>query len=119
MKSKQGFTLLEVLVALAIFAVAALSIMKAVSQHINTLGYLEEKTFAAMVADNELAQLHLSGEYPSSSKTGKSMMAGREWYWAVKSVKTQQALLKQIEISVATDPQREHSVIMVKTYVAN
>lgn len=119
MKSKQGFTLLEVLVALAIFAVAALSIMKSVSQHINTLGYLEEKTFAAMVADNELAQLHLSGQYPSSSKTGKSMMAGREWYWTVKSVKTQQALLKQIEISVATDPQREHSVIMVKTYVAN
>ncbi|EAS62977.1 type II secretion system protein GspI [Photobacterium angustum] len=119
MRSKQGFTLLEVLVALAIFAVAALGIMKAVSQHLNTLGYLEEKTFAAMVADNELAQLHLSGQYPTSSKTGKSTLADREWYWTVKSIKTQQKLLRQIEISVASDPQREHSVITVKTYVVN
>lgn len=119
MKNKQGFTLLEVLVALAVFAVAAMSILKAVSQHVNTLGYLEEKTFAAMVADNTLAQLHLSGEYPSASKTGKTTLANREWYWTAKSIKTQQSLLRQIEISVATDPQREHSVITVKTYVAN
>jgi general secretion pathway protein I len=119
MRHKKGFTLLEVLVALAIFAVAALSIMKAVSQHLNTLGYLEQKTLAAMVADNELARLQLSGEYPTASKQGKSTLANREWYWTVKSIKTQQNLLHQIEISVASDPQRQYSVITVKTYVAN
>jgi len=44
-----GMTLLEVLVALAIFATAAMSVIRAVSQHINTVGYLEQKMFAAMV----------------------------------------------------------------------
>ncbi|PTB32909.1 type II secretion system minor pseudopilin GspI [Photobacterium phosphoreum] len=119
MKRSQGFTLLEVLVALAIFAVAALSVMRAVSQNLNNLGYLEQKTLASMVADNELAQLHLSGDYPSSVKRGKSTLADQEWYWTVASSKTQQQLLRQIEVSVATDPQRKHSVITVKTYVSN
>ena len=44
-KAKQGFTLLEVLVALAIFATAAIATIRSVSQHINTLNFLEEKNF--------------------------------------------------------------------------
>lgn len=39
----RGMTLLEVLVALAIFATAAISVIRSVSQHINTVSYLEEK----------------------------------------------------------------------------
>eukprot|EP00487_Bulimina_marginata_P001733 TRINITY_DN14098_c0_g1_i1.p1 TRINITY_DN14098_c0_g1~~TRINITY_DN14098_c0_g1_i1.p1 ORF type:complete len:103 (+),score=39.72 TRINITY_DN14098_c0_g1_i1:148-456(+) len=39
----RGMTLLEVLVALAIFATAAISVIRAVTQHINTLSYLEEE----------------------------------------------------------------------------
>lgn len=41
-RSQSGMTLLEVLVALAIFATAAISVIRAVTQHINTLSYLEE-----------------------------------------------------------------------------
>ncbi len=55
-----GMTLLEVLVALAIFATAAMSVIRAVSQHINTVGYLEQKMFAAMVADNQMAMVMLN-----------------------------------------------------------
>ncbi|KLV07841.1 general secretion pathway protein GspI [Photobacterium aquae] len=112
-------TLLEVLVALAIFATAALGVMKAVSQHLNTLGYLEEKTFAAMVADNELAKLRLSGEIPSSLKRGKSELAGREWYWAVKSSKTLDGYLRALDITVYTDEARKHSAATLRTYVKN
>ena len=55
----RGMTLLEVLVALAIFATAAISVIRAVTQHINTLGYLEEKTFASIVVDNQMAMVML------------------------------------------------------------
>ncbi|MDF5109509.1 type II secretion system minor pseudopilin GspI, partial [Vibrio parahaemolyticus] len=53
----RGMTLLEVLVALAIFATAAISVIRSVSQHINTISYLEEKMFAAMVVDNQMANV--------------------------------------------------------------
>ncbi|MGF1785381.1 type II secretion system minor pseudopilin GspI [Photobacterium swingsii] len=119
MKTQRGMTLLEVLVALAVFATAALSVMKAVSQHINTMGYLEEKTFAAMVADNELARLQLNGKIPTSSKRGESELAGRKWYWTVSSTKTTDGYLRAVEMVVATDKERKQSVVTVRTYVAN
>ncbi|MGR2768686.1 type II secretion system minor pseudopilin GspI [Photobacterium ganghwense] len=115
----RGMTLLEVLVALAVFATAALSVMKAVSQHLNTLGYLEEKTFAAMVADNELAKVRLSGEIPTAVKRGKSELAGREWYWSIKSTKTADGFLRALDVTVATDAERKQSIVTLRTYVEN
>lgn len=115
----RGMTLLEVLVALAVFATAALSVMKAVSQHLNTLGYLEEKTFAAMVADNELAKARLSGEIPTAVKRGKSELAGREWYWSIKSTKTADGFLRALDVTVATDAERKQSIVTLRTYVEN
>ncbi|MGF1725852.1 type II secretion system minor pseudopilin GspI [Photobacterium nomapromontoriensis] len=112
-------TLLEVLVALAVFAVAALSVINAVNQHINTLSYLEEKTFAAMVADNELAKVRLSGEIPTSVKRGKSELAGREWYWSIKSTKTADGYLRALDVTVTTDEARKKSVVTLRTYVEN
>ncbi|MGF1759062.1 type II secretion system minor pseudopilin GspI [Photobacterium sagamiensis] len=119
MKRNRGMTLLEVLVALAVFATAALSVMKAVSQHLNTLGYLEQKTFAVMVADNELAKIRLSGQIPASEKRGKSELAGREWYWSIKNTKTADGFLRALDATVATDAERKQTVVTVRTYVAN
>lgn len=116
---QRGMTLLEVLVALAVFATAALSVMKAVSQHLNTLSYLEEKTFAAMVADNELAKVRLSGEIPTSAKKGKSELAGREWYWTIKTTKTADGFLRALDVTVTTDEARKNSVVTLRTYVEN
>ena len=115
----RGMTLLEVLVALAVFATAALSVMKAVSQHLNTLGYLEEKTFAAMVADNEMAKIRLSGEIPTSARRGKSELAGREWYWSITSTQTADGFLRALDVTVATDEARKQSVVTLRTYVEN
>ncbi|MBY5948627.1 type II secretion system minor pseudopilin GspI [Photobacterium rosenbergii] len=118
-KRNRGLTLLEVLVALAVFATAALSVMKAVSQHLNTLGYLEEKTFAAMVADNEMAKIRLSGEIPTTAKRGKSELAGREWYWSITSTQTADGFLRALDVTVTTDEARKQSVVTLRTYVEN
>ncbi len=70
----RGMTLLEVLVALAIFATAAISVIRAVTQHINTLSYLEEKTFAAMVVDNQMALVMLHPEKLKKCRVHKSWL---------------------------------------------
>ncbi|KIP79313.1 general secretion pathway protein GspI [Vibrio harveyi] len=109
-------TLLEVLVALAIFATAAISVIRSVSQHINTVSYLEEKMFAAMVVDNQMANVMLSTD-KLKAKNGTEELAGRTWYWKVTPVATAQPLLKAFDISVATD-KKASPVVTVRSYVA-
>ena len=112
----RGMTLLEVLVALAIFATAAISVIRSVSQHINTVSYLEEKMFAAMVVDNQMANVMLSTE-KLKAKKGTEELAGRTWYWKVTPVATAQPLLKAFDVSVATEKEAS-PVVTVRSYVA-
>ncbi|MFV0574778.1 MAG: type II secretion system minor pseudopilin GspI [Vibrio sp.] len=115
-KHSKGMTLLEVLVALAIFATAALSVVRAVTQHINTLSYLEEKTFASMVVENQLAMVHLSESF-NSTKKGVEELAGQKWYWTASPVKTGMDLIKAVDVSVSLDEAQKHKLMTVRTYV--
>ncbi len=117
-RSQKGMTLLEVLVALAIFATAALSVMKSVSQHLNTLSYLEQKTFAAMVADNTLAELMLTQRHPTAEQRGESELAGQTWYWLVRNTDTGDGYLQALDVTVFGDEARQNSLVTVRTYVA-
>lgn len=112
----RGMTLLEVLIALAIFATAALSIIRAVTQNINTISYLEEKTFASMVVDNQLAMVHLAESFNSTQK-GVEELAGRKWYWTATPVKTAVDMIQAVDVSVGTDPERKTTLMTVRTYV--
>lgn len=116
-RSAAGFTLLEVLVALAIFATAAVSVMRAVSQHINTMNYLEEKMFASMVADNQMAKVMLAPKL-LAAKEGKESMAGRDWYWQIKPVNTSSGTLKAFDVMVSKE-KKASPLITVRSYVGN
>jgi general secretion pathway protein I len=109
-------TLLEVLVALAIFATAAISVIRAVTQHINTLSYLEEKTFAAMVVDNQMAMVMLHPEKLKKTQ-GTQKLAERDWFWTVTPVATSDNLLKAFDVSVATS-KNASPVVTVRSYVS-
>lgn len=110
-----GMTLIEVLVALAIFATASLSVMRAVSQHTNTLSHLEERMFASMVVDNQMALVMLEGA-PKSTKKGKTELAGREWYWSVTPVKTAADYIQGFDVSVSTDKAVKDPILTVRSY---
>lgn len=111
----RGMTLLEVLVALAIFATAAISVIRSVSQHINTVSYLEEKMFAAMVVDNQMANVMLDSS-ALKAKKGTEELAGRTWYWKVTPVATTQPLLKAFDVSVAVE-KNASPIVTVRSYV--
>lgn len=115
-KKIRGMTLLEVLVALAIFATAAISVIRATTQHSNTLSYLEEKTFASMVVDNVMAKVILAGSL-TAERSGKSNMAGREWYWTVKPVATATDFIKAFDVTVSTDQEQKSTIVTVRSYV--
>ncbi len=67
MKREAGMTLIEVMVALVIFALAGLAVMQSTLQQTRQLGRMEEKILASWLADNQLVQLRLEKRWPALS----------------------------------------------------
>lgn len=87
-KRQHGFTLVEVMFALGIFALAALAAVAATSQHLNDLNYMQDKSMAQYAAANAMARVSL--DYPpENGTTGVEMVGSREWFWRTEVLKTQ------------------------------
>ena len=100
-----GFTLVEVLVAVAIVALAVTGILMAMMRQIDGTAYLRDKLFAHYVALNQmelarLANAH-SNEIPDDAFSGVDEMAGRSWYWRAQPKATAQDGAIQLEITVS------------------
>jgi general secretion pathway protein I len=114
---QHGLTLLEVMVALAIFAITGSAILKAVGENLNSVGQLEAITVANWVANNQLTQIQLSRPWPIRNNVkGSSEMANRTWYWQRVVENTSDDELKQVTISVSLDSGFEDSITSVTTY---
>jgi general secretion pathway protein I len=102
---RHGFTLVEVLVAVAIVALAITGILTAMMRQVDGTAYLRDKLFANYVALNqmELALLvnNHSNVLPSENASGSEEMAGRTWYWRAVPRQTGQPGTIQLEITVA------------------
>ncbi|MFD1801649.1 type II secretion system minor pseudopilin GspI [Mixta tenebrionis] len=120
MKRYSGMTLLEVLVALTIFSLAALSLLQGLGQLATGTGRLEEKTWADWTAENQLVELRLKKVWPPLRWTaGESEQAGRRWYWRWRGVETHRAEVRTLEIEVSSAPWHENRspVTVLRTYV--
>jgi general secretion pathway protein I len=106
-----GFTLIEVMISLSIFAVMAAAISRTASQNADITLYLEEKTLASFVAENRLNKLKLSG-YPAATQTKDSEeMAGREWHITTKVIDTQLPNFRRIDVQVAKNTDKENPLV--------
>ena len=101
LRGARGFTLIEVLVALAIVAIGMAAVMSALTSSANTISYLRDKTFAQWVALNQIANLRLSGQQPpTGNSNGDTDFAGRSWHWRQEVVTTQVPGVERIDVSV-------------------
>jgi general secretion pathway protein I len=80
--SPRGFTLLEILVALAILSIVVLGFLRGNSTMIANADYLRQKTLAHWVAMNRAAELRLAGQWLSGEGAeGTTLMGDRRWRW--------------------------------------
>lgn len=76
----RGFTLLEVLVALAIFAIVAAVVLTAAGRSVSNAGRLEALTLASWIADNRMTELQLQQPAPSIGREDLQLVfGGRQW----------------------------------------
>ena len=85
MKRARGFTLIEVLIAVAILAVAMGAAITGMARYADSAQYLREKTLALWVAHNRLTEIDLEPHAPGVGKTdGDAELAGLRWKWHVE-----------------------------------
>lgn len=97
----RGFTLIEVLVALAIVTVGMAAVLGTLTSSADTVSYLRDKTFANWVALNQIAQVRISGQLPATGKTdGDTDFAGRKWHWQQEVNTTQVPGMVRMDVSV-------------------
>lgn len=98
---QSGFTLIEIIVAVSILAIASTAINSALVKHADTAAHLEERLVANWVASNAIAEARLAFQYEESPKTsGSEDMGGREWRFALEESNTSDQYLRKVEAQV-------------------
>lgn len=119
-KNSRGFTLLEVLVALAIFAITAAAMINGIASSLSAQSYLERKTIAHWVAMNQLAETRLLTVWPSVGMSdGTEQMAGHEWHWTRKVEETADPKLRRVDIEVRAEREDESPLIRLAGFVTD
>jgi general secretion pathway protein I len=107
----RGFTLVEVMVALAIVAIALPALLMSLYQQIDDTAYLRDKTLAYMVAENKLAEIRLvigsTRNLSAGKDSGLASMADRDWYWWVETKTTEVENFFRVDITVSLDEQQQ------------
>ncbi|HEX6929957.1 MAG TPA: type II secretion system minor pseudopilin GspI [Gammaproteobacteria bacterium] len=101
MRTQRGFTLMEILVALAVVGIGLAALLGASGRATREAADLRDRTYAGWVAQNVLAEIRVSPETLSTgTRDGDEMLGGERWTWTA-------------EISEAAIPALRHIIIRV------
>ncbi|MGH8506230.1 MAG: type II secretion system minor pseudopilin GspI [Stenotrophobium sp.] len=106
MKRARGFTLIEVLVAVAILAIAMAAIISGMARYTSEAAYLRDKTVAIWVAHNRMTEIQLTPAWPDvGESTGDVEMGGQKWKWRAVVTATQDDRLRRVDLHIQLPPQ--------------
>ncbi len=112
----RGFTLIEVLVALAVIAVALAALVKAAGTFTSDTGYLRDKTLAQWVALNKAAE-YQTGLTKATTSSGTEKMGGHEWYWDAATEPTDDSYVLRLRIAVRAQRDARSPTATVVTFL--
>ena len=109
-----GFTLVEVMVALAVVALAVPALLFTLFQQLEGTEYLRDRSMASWVAANRLNELKLvvakQGAVPEGQLSGETRLAQRDWYWWIEQEGTEVPGFIRVDINVATEETAEQGL---------
>jgi general secretion pathway protein I len=115
--TQQGFTLIEVMVALLIFSIIATVAAQMSSQYIGTYERVRDKTLAGWVADNRINELRLQEQPPGVATSSEDLDYGPfRWRVETRVLSTRDPAIRRVEVAVSkfrgdgSEPTQVHSL---------
>lgn len=106
-----GFTLLEVLIALAIIAIGVMAAMRSIGVAASGIEEMQARQIAAWVADNRLAQTRAFGLFPDlGASQGETTMGRWHVYWRQEVKTTPNPLFRRVDVNVYAAPGDSHAL---------
>lgn len=111
---EHGFTLLEMLVALSIISIAALTLVRLDAYAVRTAGDLDESSIAGIVAQNRAVELWTD---PAPPTIGNNMAtvanAGRNWRIEQRVARTADDSLLRVDLTVRPETGRGQAALTI------
>lgn len=103
--ARDGFSLIEVLVALAVFALAAMALLNLSGESVRSAARVQDRTLGGIVADNVAAEAILG--VGGGASEGRTLLAGREWRWRRSMAPAGVADIQRVEVRVLGEEDEE------------
>jgi general secretion pathway protein I len=121
-KRNRAFTLLEIMIALAVFTVASAALVKSAARTVKQTRLIEDKTVAYWIAENQLQQMRATPRGPETfprNGTDRFLvtMASQEWEVTVQIAGTENEDVSRVEVSVATEQMPDAEVASLSGFV--
>jgi len=114
MSRVRGFTLLEVLIALVVVALALLALTRTAGGQVQAFAALRERTLAGWVAANVLSETRLATPLPPTGRRdGRVRFADRDWRWTVDVQSTENTRIRRLDIAVFAGDEKQSLATLV------
>ncbi|MDX1404043.1 MAG: type II secretion system minor pseudopilin GspI [Woeseiaceae bacterium] len=101
-RSERGFTLVEVMVALAVAGLSLAAVAASIGQMVDAASVMQERTYASWIGQNQITEMRLANEVPEVSTTsGDLEYAGLEWSWRATVSETGVENLFRVDVEVS------------------
>jgi len=116
----RGFTLIEMMVAMAVLAVGMGAIIKAAGENARNATYLRDREVARWIASDALTQLQVVSPWAgNNSPKGEVEMFNLTWYWQAKIQKVQDPDLRRVDVEVRRNKNEKSYIYSISGFIGN
>ena len=115
---QQGFTLIEIIIALFVVSIALGAVISTSANSVNHASHIENKTMALWVAENYLTEISATGQWPATGQHSEEIsMAGRQWYLQNQVTQTPDKRIRRLDLSVYDDRSHDNQLTTLVAYI--
>lgn len=106
-RAEQGFTLIEIMVALVVLSLAGVALLNLAGENTRTAQVVQTRTFAAIVAENQAVEALVAEQAPAAGReSGTETLAGQAWRWTREVRRTDDPQILRVDVTVQAPDQR-------------